>query len=125
MLTATLSGELDEIRNVETKMNELTGLLSTFTNLIQEQHSQIDGLHSITLKSKDYLESGEEDLLKAKERGESGTFWVAYLIVFLGEKIACTRIYIIREHLQNLTQHNQNNIFFAGFALLFLNWFLP
>ena len=95
LLTASLKGDLDEIRNVEQKMMELTSLLSTFTNLITEQHSQIDDLHSTTVKSRVYLESGNDHLLKAKDRSEASKYWVAYLI------------------------------YLFGFILLFLNLFMP
>ena len=75
---------LDSVQQVETQMIQITSLLNQFTGLINDQVAEIDIIHENTLKSKDNVEKGSEQLLKAKESKSKGRHYFAWAIFILG-----------------------------------------
>lgn len=75
---------LDSVQQVETQMIQITSLLNQFTGLINDQVAEIDIIHEHTIKSKDNVEKGSEQLLKAKESKSKGRHYFAWVIFILG-----------------------------------------
>lgn len=75
---------LDSVHKVESQMIQITSLLNQFTSLISDQQVEIDVIHENTIKSKDNVEMGSEQLLKAKESKKRSRHYFAWIIVLMG-----------------------------------------
>jgi hypothetical protein len=89
LLTASLQGELDSVQQMEHMMVDITTLLSQFAELVAEQQEDVFEIRDASASAKQNVESGEEELLKARERTDQsshymakGIFGMALLLLF-------------------------------------------
>ena len=82
-LTTTLiaSNDLDDVKQMETRMVEITTLIGQFSNLVQEQQEQVLQVHESAKETKDNLEKGKDNLLDAAERTNNSKHFKAWLIM--------------------------------------------
>ena len=84
-LTNKIQNEsLDSVQKVESQMIEITTLLNQFTSLINDQQVEIDIIHESTVLSKENLEKGSEQLIRAKDRKKKSRHYFAWIIIVLG-----------------------------------------
>jgi hypothetical protein len=84
MLTDTFERSgYDAVGKMETTMVEITALLNQFSQLISNQEEDVLLLHEQTKTAKTYLESGQDKLVDAAERGKKSQHLMATFIVFL------------------------------------------
>ena len=84
VLLASLHSELDSAEEIEQKMTAITSLLSSFSSLVQEQSEQVHRIEEATVKAKEEVEKGGEELLVAKKRMEGSKYWIPMFNVFMG-----------------------------------------
>ena len=85
LLTHKIQNEsLDSIHKVENQMIQITSLLNQFTSLINDQQVEIEMIHENTMKSKDNVEKGSEQLIQAKESKKRSRHYFALIIVWMG-----------------------------------------
>jgi len=75
------SNDLDNVKQMETRMVEITTLIGQFSNLVQEQQEQVVQVHESAKETKDNLEKGENNLLDAAERTNKAKYYKAWLIL--------------------------------------------
>jgi hypothetical protein len=73
----------DAVGKMETTMVEITALLNQFSQLIANQEEDVLLLHEQTKTAKTYVESGQNKLVDAAERGKKSQHLMATFIVFL------------------------------------------
>jgi hypothetical protein len=73
----------DAVGKMETTMVEITALLNQFSQLIANQEEDVLLLHEQTKTAKTYVESGQDKLVDAAERGKKSHHLMATFIVFL------------------------------------------
>jgi hypothetical protein len=84
MLTDTFERSgYDAVGKMETTMVEITSLLNQFSHLIANQEEDVLLLHEQTKTAKTYLESGQDKLVDAAERGKKSQHLMATFTVFL------------------------------------------
>jgi t-SNARE complex subunit (syntaxin) len=77
------SNDLDAVQHVERQMVDITTLLSQFAALVGDQSLEVADIYAATESAKRNVESGQENLVQAKERTESSRHYVATLIAAL------------------------------------------
>jgi hypothetical protein len=80
LLTASLQGELDSVQQMEHMMVDITTLLSQFAELVAEQQENVFEIRDASASAKQNVESGEEELLKARERTDQSSHYMAKAI---------------------------------------------
>eukprot|EP00617_Octactis_speculum_P008562 CAMPEP_0185796372 /NCGR_PEP_ID=MMETSP1174-20130828/161044_1 /TAXON_ID=35687 /ORGANISM="Dictyocha speculum, Strain CCMP1381" /LENGTH=248 /DNA_ID=CAMNT_0028491727 /DNA_START=522 /DNA_END=1268 /DNA_ORIENTATION=- len=71
LLVASLEGELDDVRKVETGMREVAELMNLFSLKVAEQTEAVQAIEEKTTVAADNLDQGHEQLVKAAERSRS------------------------------------------------------
>ncbi|GMH71797.1 hypothetical protein TrST_g6822 [Triparma strigata] len=84
LLLNNLQSTLDAAESLETKMSTITQLLTSFTDIVQQQSEQIQGIERDAITAVDSVEKGGGELEKARERGERGSYWMPMVIAGLG-----------------------------------------
>jgi flagellar motility protein MotE (MotC chaperone) len=67
ILQAQLESSTQDSSQIEARMSEISNLLSLFTTNITEQNEQIEGLQDDAEDTKDNMEKGNEELMKAAQ----------------------------------------------------------
>lgn len=83
MLEAQLQNVVEEARQMERKMVEISSLLDTFTEKVVEQHSDIEFIHDSAVQSKENITQGNEQLVKARDYGSGFGFFIFCFLTFL------------------------------------------
>ena len=83
ILAASLHSELDAAEEMERQTTQIANLLTSFTNLVQQQSEQIGLIEETTKRAKEEVEKGGEELVTAKERNEKAGYTVPLIIAFL------------------------------------------
>ena len=84
ILAASLHSELDAAEEMERQTTQIANLLTSFTNLVQQQSEQIGYIEESTRRAKEDVEKGGEELVTAKERGDKAGYTVPIIIAFMG-----------------------------------------
>jgi t-SNARE complex subunit (syntaxin) len=74
------SSDLDSVKQMETRMVEITTLIGQFSNLVQEQQEQIHEVHDAAQETKQNMDKGQENLVDATERTKQSKHYKAWLI---------------------------------------------
>jgi syntaxin 18 len=74
------SNELDGVRQMETRMVEITTLIGQFSNLVQDQQEQVLQVQTSARETKQNMERGREHLVDATERTRQSRHYKAWLI---------------------------------------------
>lgn len=80
LLTASLQGELDSVQKMEHMMVDITTLLSQFAELVAEQQENVYDIRDASASAKQNMDSGEEELLKAREKTDQSSHYMAKAI---------------------------------------------
>ena len=80
MLTVAVHNDLDSVQKMETRMVEITTLISQFSNLVSEQHEDVLEIHDAAKNTKDNMEKGQENLVDAAEKTKRSKHYKAWAI---------------------------------------------
>lgn len=83
LLATYQHSDLEGVQKIERSMVEVTTLLSRFTDLITEQQEDIFQIHDQTVKSKENVNAGQDQLVDAANRGEKSKHPMATFIVVM------------------------------------------
>lgn len=83
-LLLQVSGDLDQVQQMEERMVAITTLLSQFAGMVSLQHEQVNQIRDDTAAAKDHVQSGQDNLLQAKERTEQSKHRMAKVITSMG-----------------------------------------
>ena len=85
-LVASLEGELDDVRKVETRMRQVHELMQTFSVKIAEQTESVQAIEQSTEEAVEKVDDGYETLVRAAKRQRSmrhGYVTITLLLAFL------------------------------------------
>ncbi|KAI9241775.1 MAG: hypothetical protein BYD32DRAFT_405078 [Podila humilis] len=88
-----LETELNQVRQIESSMLELSSLHSTIQEHLEIQTQQTNRLHEESLTAIDHISAGNDQLLKAGKRNDGTRKWILFFLIL------------------------------ASFVLLFLDWY--
>jgi hypothetical protein len=77
---AVQNNDLDSVQKMETRMVEITTLISQFSNLVGEQQENVLHIHDSAKSSKENIEKGQEHLVDATQRKHQSKHWLAWSI---------------------------------------------
>jgi hypothetical protein len=80
LLATYQHSDMESVQKVERSMVEITTLLSRFTDLISEQQDSIFVIHDQSIKSKENVDQGQNQLVDAADRGEKSKHPMATFI---------------------------------------------
>jgi syntaxin 18 len=93
VLMHELDGNLDQMRQAESKMHEIVNMLSLFSTKVLEQSETIDCIYDEAVESSSHVRMGNQQLRKALERGVNNRLVTLFALLL------------------------------ASFSLLFLDWY--
>jgi hypothetical protein len=76
--------KLDAAHKVESQMMQVTSLLSQFSSLITEQQEEIQVIADSTVKSRQNVDKGREQLVQATEQRKRSRHYFAWIIFSMG-----------------------------------------
>lgn len=77
LLLAAAENELDTVQQMETRMLDITQLLSQFAALVEQQSHDVSSIRDATSHAKSNVAEGQEQLVEAKERTKKSRHWMA------------------------------------------------
>ena len=80
LLTVAIHNDLDSVQRMETRMVEITTLISQFSNLVSEQQEEIWQIHDSAKETKENIDKGEENLVDATERTKGSRNYMAWTV---------------------------------------------
>jgi hypothetical protein len=80
MLTVAVQNDLDSVQKMETRMVQITTLISQFSNLVCEQQEEIWQIHDSAKETKENIDKGQENLVDAAEKTKRSKHYMAWTI---------------------------------------------
>ncbi|KAG7342935.1 hypothetical protein IV203_020880 [Nitzschia inconspicua] len=74
------SSGLDSVKQMETRMVEITTLIGQFSNLVQQQQEQVLHVYDTAQETKENMQKGQENLVDATERTKQSKHYKAWVI---------------------------------------------
>lgn len=80
LLVERFTSELEEAKRIEKEANQVSQLLSTFADHVQQQHDTITNIYQVATESKDVIDAVPSQLIQAQERN---SFFKKVMVFFL------------------------------------------
>mmetsp|Transcript_25519 Transcript_25519/g.52815 ORF Transcript_25519/g.52815 Transcript_25519/m.52815 type:complete len:96 (+) Transcript_25519:1-288(+) len=94
MLVATLEGELDDVKRVETSMRELAELMNLFTMKVSQQTEDVQMIAETTAVAAESVDKGYEELVKAhKRKRTTRTTFITFTLVMSFVLLLCDQLF--------------------------------
>ena len=82
-LEAELASELDDVHRVESRMREITGMMSLFTSTLEEQQEEISLIDDSVADAAESTAQGHQQLLVAARRGRAFRRFFVFFVLLL------------------------------------------
>ncbi|XP_069782008.1 syntaxin-18 isoform X2 [Narcine bancroftii] len=80
-LVSEMNSLVDEVRQIEGKVVEISRLQEIFTNKVLQQEKEIDNIHEIVVGTTENVKEGNEDIREAIKNNAGFRVWVLFFLV--------------------------------------------
>ncbi|XP_078393645.1 syntaxin-18 [Cetorhinus maximus] len=80
-LVSEMNSLVDEVRQIEGKVVEISRLQEIFTDKVLQQEKEIDGIHELVVGTTENVKEGNEDIREAIKNNAGFRVWILFFLV--------------------------------------------